>query len=89
MMHIFEFYEETFPDQSSLKTNSQSSLDMTHTNTLEKHQKHSVVKASMKNRGSLESDMTTPTDVETPDKDIFLEHNLKPKMADGKTRKFG
>lgn len=32
--------------------------------------------------------MTTPTDVETPDKDIFLEHNLKQKITEAKNRKF-
>jgi hypothetical protein len=49
MMHIFEFYDETFPDQPS----SQESTEKTVRFAL--HQP---------------SEMTTPTDVETPAKGL-------------------
>lgn len=73
-MHVFEFYEETFPDHSIRNQINKSQRSSEGATTVQK-----VKNQNKQGRGSLESEMTTPTDVETPDKDIFG-NNLKQKV---------
>jgi hypothetical protein len=69
MTHIFEFYEETFPDHS-LKANSSPSISQ---ESSDKSERNNQFISSDKTAKMVDhnSEITTPTDVETPAKEII------------------
>ena len=60
MVHIFEFYEETFPEDSLTTMQRQGTSDKSVASRNERHH----TRENKKDR----SEMTTPTDIETPAK---------------------
>ena len=74
MMHIFEFYEETFPEHSlnNQGLTSQSNSNSSELSNQERKTNDSRVGMgplqNLVNNYMIESEITTPTDVETPAK---------------------
>ncbi len=80
MMHIFEFYEETFPEHSM---NNQGALTQSNSSNSEYSTQESKPNDNRMGMGPLqnlvnnymiESEITTPTDVETPAKNVGMRH---------------
>ena len=71
MNHIFEFYEETFPEQSikafdSLSTSAGDDKSAAKSQTQQQQQQRGI-----QGRPNDLTEITTPTDIETPAKEII------------------